>query len=107
MLPLVLVNAPNTHGRRWLALANLVAGLAGRPSWTGWPGRAGRLWWRAWLADFPTETFVRNVAVSTCKYTEYTKFIVLIIRLDAHGPGDVSSITQITLTPPGDGAVIS
>jgi hypothetical protein len=90
-----------------LALAGLVAGLAGRPSWTGWPSRADRLWWRAWLADFSTEIFVRNVAVSTCKYTKYTECVVLIIGLDAHGPGDVNFITQITLTPPGDGAVIS
>ena len=45
MLPLVLVNAPNTHGRRWLALEGLVAG----PGWlVGRAGRAGR----AGLAGF-------------------------------------------------------
>jgi len=45
------------------------------------------------------------VPVSTCKCTKYTKFIIPTIGLDAHGPGDVDSITQITSTPPGDGAV--
>jgi hypothetical protein len=73
----------------------------------GWPSRAGKHWWQAWLADFSTEIFVVNVAVGTCKYTEYTKIIILTIGLDAHGPGDVNFITQILLTPPGDGAVIS
>ena len=52
------------------------------------------------------ENTCENVAVSICKCTEYTEFIILAIVLDAHGPGDVDSITQITLTPPGDGAVI-
>jgi hypothetical protein len=73
------------------------------PGWlVGRAERAGR----AWLADFSTEFSVRNVAVSTCKYTKYTKIIVLTIGLDAHGPGDVNSVAQITLTPPGYNAVM-
>jgi hypothetical protein len=39
------------------------------PGWLlGRAERAGR----AWLDDFSTEISVRNVAVSTCKYTKYT-----------------------------------
>jgi hypothetical protein len=75
----------------------------------GWPSRADKHWWQAWLDDFPTEIFI-NSAVSNCKYTKYTKIFILIIGLDAHGPGDVNSrvnsVSLITLTPHSDSAVI-
>ena len=74
------------------------------PGWLlGRAERAGR----AWLDDSSTEIFVRNVAVCTCKYTKYTKIIILTIGLDAHGPGDVNSVAQITLTPHGGRAVVA
>ena len=82
-------------------------GWRGRVWLPGWlVGRAERAG-RAWLADFSTEFFVRNVAVCTCKYTKYTKIIILTIGLDTHGPGYVNSVAQITLTPHGDSAVVS
>jgi hypothetical protein len=76
------------------------AGRAGRAGLAGFGGGPG---WQTLLQKHLLE-MLPLVHVSTA---EYTKFIVLILGLDAHGPGDVNCITQITLTPPGDGAVIT